>query len=95
MRLDTIIQRPMITERSLARVKSSVYGFYVNPKAGKKQISAALEKLFGVKVSSVRTLTRKGKVRKAGRRMVKKQLPDRKVAYVHVSQGKIDLFPQT
>lgn len=35
--------------------------------ANKTEIKAAVEKLFGVKVASVNTLTRKGKLKRMGR----------------------------
>ncbi len=95
MRLDDMIKRPIITESALQKVKSSVYAFYVNTHATKHQVKETIEKLFDVTVSSVRTITRKGKLKKTGKRMIKKRKADTKIAYIHVSKGKIDLFPHT
>lgn len=95
MRYHDLIQKPMITEQALQKAKRSVYGFYVHKKATKSQIKAGVQQLFGVEVASVKTAIRKGKLRKVGKRMVKKNLPDYKIAYVTVRKGKIDLFPQT
>lgn len=95
MKLNDIIQKPMITEQVLQKVKDSVYGFHVHRMANKHQIKAALEQLFDIEIGSVRTILRKGKIHKVGKRLIKKQLPDHKIAYVKVKKGKIDLFPQT
>lgn len=95
MKLDDSIKKPIITESSLQKVKSSVYSFYVNRRATKHQIKETAEKLFDIKVKSVHTNIRKGKIRKTGKRMIKKHMADAKIAYIHVSKGKIDLFPQT
>jgi len=64
----SIIVRPLITEQGLhfANTKSA-YSFEVNKKANKNQIKNAVEKIYGVKVSKVRTANRKGKYRHRGR----------------------------
>jgi len=52
-----IIQKPLMTEKSMSLLESNTYCFYVNPKATKTQIKEAVEKLFtGTKVASVNTL---------------------------------------
>ena len=57
---DTIIE-PIISEKSYRLIADNVYTFNVDPKANKSEIKIAVEKLFGVKVSSVNTLNRSGK----------------------------------
>ena len=86
--------RPIITESALQKVKSSVYSFYVHTHATKHQIKETIEKLFDVIVKGVHTHVRKGKLKKKGKRMIKTRMTDTKIAYIHVSKGKIDLFPQ-
>jgi len=54
-----------------------------------------LENLYSVKVSSVRTMTKKGKEVKRGKRMTTKKLSDQKIAFVKLKEGKLDMFPQT
>jgi large subunit ribosomal protein L23 len=63
-----IIIRPLITEQGMhfANVKGA-YSFEVNKKANKTQIRNAVEKIYGVKVSKVRTANRRGKYRRKGR----------------------------
>lgn len=95
MKLSDILKKPMITERALKMVKDSVFTFYTNKFATKHQIKSAAEELFNVEVASVKTTIRKGKVRKRGKKMIKKRLPDYKIAYIKLKKGKIDLFPET
>jgi len=60
-----IIQRPLITEKGTFQSNElNTYSFRVHPKAKKPEIKDAIEKLYGVKVLDVRTLTRKGKPRR-------------------------------
>jgi large subunit ribosomal protein L23 len=55
--LHEIIVRPVVTEKSSAAFQArKEYTFEVHPDANKFQIRAALEKLFDVKVTDVRTL---------------------------------------
>jgi len=63
-----VIIRPLITEQGMhfANVKGA-YSFEVNKKANKTQIRNAIEKIYGVKVSKVRTANRRGKYRRKGR----------------------------
>ncbi len=57
----------------------------VHPKANKRQIAEALERLFDVKVASVRVIVNKGRRRRSGRFIVEGNL--RKKAVVSLKQG--------
>ncbi len=94
MNIKEVIINPVLTEKATDLAKNQVYMFSVNLKAKKPQIKTVLEKIYKVKVSSVRILIRKGKSKRSGRKMVTKKLPDRKIAYIKLKEGKIDLFPQ-
>lgn len=59
-----VIVSPVITEKSTFVSEFNQVVFKVSPKATKPQIKAAVEALFGVKVTSVNTTTRKGKVKR-------------------------------
>ncbi|MGA1980143.1 MAG: 50S ribosomal protein L23 [Sedimentisphaerales bacterium] len=63
-----IIIRPLITEQGMhfANVKGA-YSFEVNKRANKAQIKKAVEKVYSVKVSKIRTANRRGKYRRKGR----------------------------
>lgn len=65
-----VIVRPLVTEKGTFQAQAlKAYAFEVNPQANKTQIKQAVEKIYNVKVQSVRTATRKGKPRRAGRVM--------------------------
>ena len=60
-----IIKNPIITEKVTGQTElANVYAFKVDPRANKVQIKSAVEKIWGVKVLSVRTQVRKGKPRR-------------------------------
>lgn len=55
--LQDILVKPLVTEKSSAAYQNrKEYAFQVDPRATKREIREALEKLFGVTVTSVRTL---------------------------------------
>lgn len=58
-----VIVAPVITEKSTASSEYNKVVFKVRMNATKPQIKDAVEKLFDVKVKSVNTLVRKGKVK--------------------------------
>ncbi len=59
-----VILGPVITEKTTAQSEQNKVVFKVRKDASKPQIKAAVEKLFDVKVDSVNTLVRKGKVKR-------------------------------
>ena len=61
-----IIRRPVITEQSMADVADKKYVFMVDVDANKTEIKAAVEAIFGVKVSKVNTVRMQGKVKRTG-----------------------------
>ena len=62
-----IIKAPVITEKSMADKENGKYTFKVDPRANKIEIKNAKEKIFNVKVTSIRTLNVKPKKRRVGR----------------------------
>lgn len=95
MKINDIIIKPVMTEKATKLAGGNVYTFQVAPAANKYQVKETIEGLFKVKVDKVTVLVRKGKIRRVGRRMTPKTLPDRKIAYITLKEGKIDLFPST
>ena len=61
-----IIKRPVITEQSMADVADKKYVFMVDINASKTESKAAVEEIFGVKVSKVNTIRMQGKVKRTG-----------------------------
>ena len=85
-----VILSPVITEKATMASEHNKVTFKVAPNATKPQIKEAVEKLFDVKVKSVNTLTRKGKVRMF--RNIRGQRSDVKRAIVTLEEGhKIDV----
>ena len=66
MNLYDVIKKPVITEKSMIALEAGKYTFEVNKKATKVEIAKAIEKLFGVKVLKVNTMTVKGKTKRVG-----------------------------
>jgi len=94
MKINSIINQPLITEKSTQQAGNGVYLFDVSRDANKHQVAETVESLYEVTVQSVKIVVRKGKEKRVGRKMKAKQMPDRKIAYVTVSKGDIDLFPK-
>ena len=81
-----IIVRPIITEKStIVRGRDNQYIFEVSIYANKPEIKKAIEKLFNVKVDSVKTANYLGKIKrvryKPGRR------PSYKKAIIKLKEG--------
>ncbi|MBI2003465.1 MAG: 50S ribosomal protein L23 [Parcubacteria group bacterium] len=66
-RLYTLIEKPLVTEKSVAMAGQNKYIFRVSPKTNKVEIGKAIEKLYDVKVKDVRVLNAVGKKRQVGR----------------------------
>jgi large subunit ribosomal protein L23 len=89
--IDVII-KPLITEKSTHQQQTrNSYAFQVHRDSNKYQIKNAVEKLYNVKVVDVRTMTRKGKPRRAKYKMA--HTSDWKRAIVVLDENsRIDLF---
>ncbi|NNE44725.1 MAG: 50S ribosomal protein L23 [Gemmatimonadetes bacterium] len=63
----TVLRRPLLTEKAtIAREIANEYAFEIDPRANKIDVKRAVEKLFEVKVKSVRTVNRMGKMKRMG-----------------------------
>ncbi|AHH15651.1 50S ribosomal protein L23 [Nocardia sp. 852002-20019_SCH5090214] len=56
-----ILLAPVISEKSYGLIEEGTYTFLVHPDSNKTQIKIAVEKVFGVTVTSVNTANRQGK----------------------------------
>jgi large subunit ribosomal protein L23 len=84
--LHTVIRRPLITEKGLGvKETEGTLVFEVAAKATKTEVKQAVEALFKVKVSAVRTATVAGKERRRGKFAGFR--PDWKKAYVRLKSG--------
>ena len=63
-----IILAPIITEKTTRdRELHNRYAFRVDPRATRTQIARAVEEVFGVSVTAVRTMNMRGKKKRMGR----------------------------
>ncbi|HVR29593.1 MAG TPA: 50S ribosomal protein L23 [Thermoanaerobaculia bacterium] len=85
MRIQDVIRRPLITEKSTELRDTGVVAFEVDPRANKIQIKKAIEAQFQRKVSAVRVARFAGKERRQGR--FKGRRPEWKKAYVRLAAG--------
>ncbi len=84
--LYTVIRRPLITEKGMGvKEIQNTLVFEVDMKASKTEVKQAVETLFKVKVSGVRTSTVEGKQRRRGK--FTGYRPDWKKAYVRLKDG--------
>lgn len=66
MHIRDVIIKPIITERTSQLMEEDKYTFQVAVNANKIQIKDAVEELFDVKVSKVRTMRMQGKMKRMG-----------------------------
>ncbi len=85
-----IIIKPVVTEKSSILMDQGKFTFEVDPRASKTEIKIAIETIFGVKVGSIATQNRKGKVYRTRDGIGKRK--DVKRAIVTVREGTIDIF---
>ena len=86
-----VLLAPVVSEKSYGLLDENKYTFLVRKDANKTEIKIAVEKIFGVKVTSVNTLNRPGKTRRTRNGLGKR--PDTKRAIVSLADGeRIDIF---
>ncbi len=79
------ILRPLVTEKGTYVAEYNTYLFAVMPQASKPAIKQAIEKLYGVTVTKIRTMRYDGKVVRSGR--IEGRRSNFKKAYVTVAKG--------
>jgi len=94
MRLGKVIEKPILTERSVGMTSEGRYTFRVNKKATKGSISDAVTKMFNVEVKGVRTSIVPGKRKRVAKRAnIFTKRSTWKKAVVTIKEGqKIDMF---
>ncbi|HHT01344.1 MAG TPA: 50S ribosomal protein L23 [Firmicutes bacterium] len=80
-----VILKPIISEKSMAEMAEGKYTFAVMITASKNEIRDAVEKIFNVKVESVKTMRVHGKPRRQG--VFRGHKPDWKKAIVALQEG--------
>lgn len=85
--------RPHITEKSMALAQQGWYSFVVSAGSRKESIAKEIGALYNVTVKEVRTIRRKGKMHRTGKKMIMKRKADWKKALVRLAKGqKIAVF---
>ena len=87
-----IIFEPIVSEKSYDLIEdTNTYTFVVDRRANKTEIKQAVASIFDVKVLTVNTMNRKGKLKRTGYVLGKRK--DTKRALVKLADGdKIDIF---
>ena len=86
-----VLVAPIVSEKSFKLYQDEgKYTFVVAPGANKTEIKIAVEQVFGVKVSAVNTLNRKGKTRRTRTGIGRRK--DAKHAIITLKEGTIDVF---
>ena len=103
MDIYSIVRRPLVTEKGTHQTQQSqgasrtqsarggAYAFEVHRDASKPMIKQAIEKIYNVKVRTVRTANRKGKVRRVRFKFGKTAEWKKAVVVLHADHH-IDLF---
>lgn len=91
-RLRKLLKRPLMTEKSVRLTEQErTYAFEVPREANKVEIKRAIEEIFEVEVESVRTINRRGKLKRMGRFLGRRSAT--KKALVKLSEGhSLELF---
>lgn len=81
------IIKPYLTEKTMTIATRGWYTFVVESFANKAEIVHAIEELYKVKVTNVRTINVHGKMKRAGRKQQAKLQPTWKKAMVSLVKG--------
>ena len=85
MKLNNVIIKPMITEKSTIAQDEGKYVFQIDYRANKVEVKQAVERSFSVKVMNVNITKNRGKMKRFGPRS--KRTPDIKKAVVTLRRG--------
>ena len=88
-----IIQKPVITEKSMAAMGEKKYTFLVHTDATKSQVKEAVEKMFaGTKVKSVNTMNLDGKKKRRGMVVGKTAKTKKAIVQLTAESADIEIF---
>lgn len=80
-----VILKPVVTERSVDLMQQNKYTFKIAKNANKIDVKRAVEEIFKVKVTDVKTQNVRGKMKRQGRAMG--MTPSWKKAIVTLAEG--------
>jgi len=87
-----ILLAPVISEKSYGLIEEGTYTFLVHPDSNKTQIKIAVEKIFGVKVTSVNTANRQGKRKRTRSGYGKRKNTKRALVTISADSKPIEIF---
>ena len=90
-----VIVAPVVSEKSYALMEQNVYTFLVAPTSNKTQIKIAVEQIFGVKVASVNTANREGKLKRTRYGYGRRKATKRAMVTLVAGSDPIDIFGGT
>ncbi|GGL47293.1 50S ribosomal protein L23 [Nocardia jinanensis] len=87
-----ILLAPVISEKSYGLIEEGTYTFLVHPDSNKTQIKIAVEKVFGVSVTSVNTANRQGKRKRTRFGYGKRKNTKRALVTISADSKPIEIF---
>lgn len=88
-----VIQKPVITEKSMNAMADKKYTFLVHPEANKSQVKEAVEKMFpGTKVDKVNTMNIQGKTKRRGMTFGKTAKTKKAIVKLTEDSKEIEIF---
>jgi len=88
-----VIQKPVVTEKSMNAMASKKYTFLVHTDANKTMIKEAVEKMFpGTKVAGVNTMNLDGKTKRRGTTFGKTSKTKKAIVQLTADSKDIEIF---
>lgn len=87
-----VIIRPVVSEKSYANSDRRQYTFVIPENVNRVEVKQAIEKLFDVKVESVNTLHRMGKVRRLPKGNFGKRRSEKRAIVTLGPDQQLDIF---
>jgi large subunit ribosomal protein L23 len=95
MRLNNVVIKPLITEKSVNKASDNRYTFKVDLKASKHSVANEIKRMYNVDVIDVKTMVMPGKQRRILKTRLYSKTNNWKKAVVKVKDGQsIDVFPK-
>ena len=88
-----VIQKPLVTEQSMAGMAEKKYTFLVHPEANKTMIRDAVEKMFeGVRVKKINTMNCPGKKKRRGMTVGRTAKRKKAIVWLTDDSKEIEIF---
>ena len=95
MRINNVLIKPIVTEKSMNNADSNKYTFKVALDASKNLIANELKRMYNVDVTDIKTMVMPGKQKRVLKTRLYSKSSNWKKAVVKLKDGQhIDLFPK-